>query len=49
MAEIKFQLLKNANGTAALDTLSGSGLAFYGATGGSSVQIGAYHYLRSKR
>ena len=42
MAEIKFQLLKNANGTAALDTLSGSGLAFYGATGGSSVQIGAY-------
>ena len=42
MAEIRFQLLKNANGTAALDTLSGSGLAFYGATAGSSVQIGAY-------
>jgi hypothetical protein len=42
MAEIKFQLLKNSNGTAALPTLSGSGLAFYGATAGSSVQIGAY-------
>ena len=42
MAEIKFQLLKQANGKPALDTLSGSGLAFYGATAGSSVQIGAY-------
>tara|TARA_B100000676_G_scaffold141614_1_gene140263 strand:+ start:39757 stop:40752 length:996 start_codon:yes stop_codon:yes gene_type:complete len=42
MAEIRFQLLKNSDGTAALDTLSGSGLAFYGATAGSSVQIGAY-------
>ncbi len=42
MAEIRFQLLKQANGTPALDTLSGSGLAFYGATAGSSVQIGAY-------
>ena len=42
MAELRFQLLKNADGTAALDTLSGSGLAFYGATAGSSVQIGAY-------
>jgi hypothetical protein len=42
MAEIRFQLLKNADGTPALDTLSGSGLAFYGATAGSSVQIGAY-------
>ena len=42
MAEIRFQLLKQANGTPALPTLSGSGLAFYGATAGSSVQIGAY-------
>tara|TARA_R110000850_G_scaffold49441_2_gene121954 strand:- start:394 stop:1386 length:993 start_codon:yes stop_codon:yes gene_type:complete len=42
MAEIRFQLLKQANGQPALDTLSGSGLAFYGATAGSSVQIGAY-------
>jgi hypothetical protein len=42
MAEIRFQLLKNADGTPALETLSGSGLAFYGATAGSSVQIGAY-------
>tara|TARA_Y100001973_G_C5193868_1_gene332837 strand:- start:1102 stop:2073 length:972 start_codon:yes stop_codon:yes gene_type:complete len=42
MAEIRFQLLKQANGTPAIDTLSGSGLAFYGATAGSSVQIGAY-------
>jgi hypothetical protein len=42
MAEIRFQLLKQADGTPALDTLSGSGLAFYGATAGSSVQIGAY-------
>ena len=41
MAEIRFQLLKQANGTPALDTLSGSGLAFYGTTAGSSVQIGA--------
>ena len=42
MAEIRFQLLKQADGSPALDTLSGSGLAFYGATAGSSVQIGAY-------
>ena len=42
MAEIKFQLLHNANGTATLDTLGGSGLAFYGSSAGSSVQIGAY-------
>ena len=42
MAEIRFQLLKQANGTPAIDTLSGSGLAFFGATAGASVQIGAY-------
>ena len=42
MAEIRFQLLKQAAGTPALPTLSGSGLAFYGTTAGSSVQIGAY-------
>tara|TARA_Y100000401_G_scaffold36988_1_gene27699 strand:+ start:2192 stop:3184 length:993 start_codon:yes stop_codon:yes gene_type:complete len=42
MAEIRFQLLKQANGQPALASLSGSGLAFYGATAGSSVQIGAY-------
>lgn len=42
MAELRFQLLKQSNGTPALDTLSGSGLAFYGATAGSSVQIGSY-------
>lgn len=42
MAEIRFQILAQNDGEAALDTLSGSGLAFYGATAGSSVQIGAY-------
>tara|TARA_Y100001938_G_scaffold150364_1_gene240956 strand:- start:10911 stop:11879 length:969 start_codon:yes stop_codon:yes gene_type:complete len=42
MAEIIFQLLHNANGTAAVDDLGGSGLAFYGSTAGSSVQIGEY-------
>ncbi len=42
MATIRFQLLGNNDGTPSLDTLSGSGLAFFGATGGSSVQIGQY-------
>ena len=42
MAEIIFQLLHNANGTAAVDNLGGSGLAFYGSSAGSSVQIGEY-------
>lgn len=42
MAEIKFQILAQSDATASLDTLSGSGLAFYGSTPGSSVQIGAY-------
>lgn len=42
MAGIRFQLLGNNDGTSSLDTLSGSGLAFFGATGGSSVQVGQY-------
>ncbi len=42
MAEILFQLLHNANGTAAVENFGGSGLAFYGSTAGSSVQIGSY-------
>lgn len=42
MAELIFQLLHNANGTAAVDNLGGSGLAFYGSTASSSVQIGEY-------
>ena len=42
MAEIKFQVLNNTNGSVSLDTFSGSGLAFYGASAGSSVQIGAF-------
>lgn len=42
MAEIRFQLLGNNDGTPSLDTLSGSGMAFFGSTAGSSVQIGAY-------
>lgn len=42
MAQIQFQLLGNSDGTPSVRTLSGSGLAFYGSTPGSSVQIGAY-------
>ena len=42
MAEIRFQILGAADGTPNLDTLSGSGLAFYGSSAGSSVQIGTY-------
>lgn len=42
MAEIRFQILGKTDGTPTLDTLSGSGLAFYGSSAGSSVQIGAY-------
>jgi len=42
MAEIRFQVLNQTNGSVSLDTLSGSGLAFYGASAGSSVQIGAH-------
>ena len=42
MAIIDFQLLNNNNGTPSLETLSGSGLGFFGATAGSSVQIGQF-------
>ena len=42
MAQIRFQLLHNADGTATVDDFNGSGLAFYGSAAGSSVQIGAY-------
>ena len=42
MAEIIFQLLHNADGTAAVDNFGGSGLAFYGSSAASSVQIGEY-------
>ena len=42
MAEIRFQKLNQTDGEAAVDTLSGSGLAFFGATGGSSVAINAW-------
>ena len=44
MASIRFQILGNSDGTPAtnLDDLSGSGLAFFGSTAGSSVQIGNY-------
>ena len=42
MAEIRFQQLQLANGTPSIRNLGGSGLAFYGATGGSSVQIGEF-------
>lgn len=42
MAVIDFQILGNANASPSLETFSGSGLGFFGATAGSSVQIGAY-------
>jgi hypothetical protein len=44
MPNIRFQVLGDSDGTPGpdLDTLSGSGLAFFGASAGSSVQIGAY-------
>ncbi len=42
MAEIRFQQLQQSNGTPMRDNLGGSGLAFYGASAGSSVQIGEY-------
>ena len=42
MASIRFQLLGNSDGTPSVATLGGSGLAFYGATPGSSVSIGEY-------
>ena len=42
MAIIDFQILGNNNATPTLETLSGSGLGFFGATAGSSVQIGSH-------
>lgn len=42
MADIRFQILGNPDMTTDRYTLGGSGLAFYGATAGSSVQIGSY-------
>jgi len=42
MAELRFQVLGNADGSPSRASLGGSGLAFYGATGGSSVTIGEY-------
>jgi hypothetical protein len=42
MADIRFRILGETDGDAGVDTLSGSGLAFYGATAGSSVAVGAY-------
>lgn len=42
MAIIDFQLLGNNNAVPSLETLSGSGIGFFGATAGSSVQIGEY-------
>jgi hypothetical protein len=42
MAVIRFQLLHQADGEPARDTLGGSGLAFYGTSGGTSVQVGEY-------
>ena len=44
MPDIRFQVLGDVDGGPGtdLDTLSGSGLAFFGTSAGSSVQIGAY-------
>lgn len=42
MADIRFQVIGGANMVPSLYTLSGSGLAFYGTSAGSSVQIGSY-------
>ena len=42
MAEIRFQLLMLPAGTPIRDNLQGSGLAFYGSTAASSVQVGEY-------
>jgi hypothetical protein len=42
MAIIDFQILGSNNAEPSLQTLSGSGLGFFGATAGSSVQIGSY-------
>ena len=42
MAIIDFQILGNNDASPSLETFSGSGLGFFGATAGSSVQIGSY-------
>ena len=42
MAEIRFQILQQPNGTPTRNDLQGSGLAFYGSSAGSSVQIGEF-------
>jgi hypothetical protein len=42
MAIIDFQILGQNDGDPSLETLSGSGLGFFGLSAGSSVQIGAY-------
>ena len=42
MAIIDFQILGNNDATPSLETLSGSGLGFFGLTAGSSVQIGSH-------
>lgn len=42
MAIIDFQILGSNTAEPSLQTLSGSGLGFFGATAGSSVQIGSY-------
>jgi len=42
MAIIDFQLLGNSDADPTLETLSGSGLGFFGLSAGSSVQIGSH-------
>lgn len=42
MAIIDFQILGNTTAVPTVETLSGSGLGFFGLTAGSSVQIGSY-------
>ena len=42
MAIIDFQIIANNDAEPQLDTFSGSGLGFFGATAGASVQIGSY-------
>ena len=42
MPTIDFQVLNNNNATPTIETLSGSGIGFFGVSAGSSVQIGQY-------
>ena len=42
MAQIDFQILTQNTMIPSLETLSGSGLGFFGSTQGSSVQIGSF-------